>query len=231
MSNETENGSIPPFIENIPPALQGKTARTMRPMMMVVGASTLLIAMLGGGKLLWEILLEGLPSMDILGAKLLWVLIPFLVGWVVSLIDIRVMHSLVLPLIIRVFIWVTLFGILAMYVRIINRLYTEAFFVSHYWRYSLVLAAGFALLVGLHLLIEDHDLRPYSMPVLVMALIHLLIAVLHYVFQDGDPAFAMGDVVYFFFMLIVFTLMALHLGLLNPVRRAVDRLFRRTESK
>ncbi len=231
MSKGTQHGAVPPFIEDPPPVSQGKTVQTMRPVMMVVGAGTLLISMLGAGKLLWEILSEGLPDIDVLGAKLLWVVIPFLVGWIVSLIDIRVMNNLVLPLIIRGFIWVTLFGILAIYVRTINRLYTEAFFASHFLRYSLVFAAGFCLLVSLHLLIEDHDLRPYSMPILVMALIHLLIAVFHYVFQDGDPAFAMGDVVYFFFMLIMFTLMSLHLGLLNPFRRTVDRWFERSESR
>lgn len=229
MSNGTEHGPVPPFIEDPPPFSQGKAIQTMRPVMMVVGASTLLISMLGAGKLLWEILSNGLPGMDMLGAKLLWVVIPFLVGWTVSLIDIRVMNNLVLPLIIRGFIWLTLFGILAIYVRTINRLYTETFSVDHYLRYSLVFAAGFAVLVALHLLIEDHDLRPYSMPILVMALIHLLVAVFHYVFQDGDPAFVMGDVIYFFFMLIIFTLMALHLGLLNPFRRSVDRLFQRAE--
>ena len=231
MNNGTEHGSVPPFIEDKPPApaREDEAVRIARPAMMVVGAAVLLISMLGAGKLLVEILINGPSGINTLGAKLLWIAIPFLVGWIVSLIDIRVLNSLVLPLIIRGFIWLTLFGILAIYVRIINRLYTGDFTAEHYLRYSLVFAVGFAALVGLHLLIEDHDLRPYSIPILIMALIHLIVAVVHYVFQNGDPAFVMGDVIYFFMMLFIFILMALHLGLLNPFRRTVDRLVQRSE--
>ncbi|MGC1377339.1 MAG: hypothetical protein WA821_14000 [Anaerolineales bacterium] len=228
MSSELKHGAVPPFFEETPPGPPEKTAQIMRPAMMVVGAAILLISMLGAGKLLVEILISGPSGIDTLGAKLLWIAIPFLVGWIVSLIDIRVMNSLVLPLIIRGFIWLTLFGILSIYVRIINRLYTGTFTADHYLRYSLVLAVGFAALVGLHLLIEDHDLRPYSIPILIMALIHLLVAVVHYVFQNGNPAFAVGDMIYFFLMLSIFILMVLHLGLLNPLRRTVDRLVQRS---
>lgn len=229
MHNGAEHKTTPPFIEQAPPAAQGQNVKTARLAMMLVGAGALFISMLGVGKLLWEILIGDPPTIDELGAKLLWVAIPFLVGWIVSLIDIRVLNNLVLPLIIRLFMWLALVGILAIYVRTINRLYIEAFSASHYLRYSLVFIAGFALLVSLHLLLEDHDLRPYSMPILIMTLIHLLVAVIHYVFQDGDPAFAMGDMVYFFFMLFMFILMSLHLGLLNPLRRTVDRLFQQSE--
>lgn len=231
MGNETEHETVPPFIEKELPAVpQEKTTQTMRLVTMVVGLGALSIAMIGGGKLLWEILDEGLANnMDTLGAKLLWVAIPFLVGWIASLMSMRVMHNLVLPLFIRYFIALTLIGILALYGRVIQLLYLESFFASHYLRYSLVFVAGFTGLVGLHLLVEDHDLRPYSIPVLVMTLIHLFVAVWHYVFQDGDPAFALGDTVYFVIMLFIVVLMALHLGVLNPFRQTINRLFESTE--
>jgi len=228
MSNEIEH--IPPFIEEKKPPTP-KFTQAVRLAIMLVAVGMILVSILGGAKLLWDILNEGLPGMDMLSAKLLWVVIPFVVGWVISLVDIRVMNNLVLPIIIRIFIWFTLLGILAIYARTVQKLYTEVFSTDHYFRYSLVFAAGFSVMIGLHLLIEDHDLRPYSMPVLIAALIHLLVAVLHYVFLDGNPAFAWGDVIYFFSMLVIFALMALHVGLLNPFRRAVDRLFERSEIK
>jgi len=228
MSNEIEH--IPPFIEEKKPPTP-KFTQAVRLAIMLVAVGMILVSILGGAKLLWDILNEGLPGMDMLSAKLLWVVIPFVVGWVISLVDIRVMNNLVLPIIIRIFIWFTLLGILAIYARTVQKLYTEVFSTDHYFRYSLVFAAGFSVMIGLHLLIEDHDLRPYSMPVLIAALIHLLVAVLHYVFLDGNPAFAWGDVIYFFSMLVIFAFMALHVGLLNPFRRAVDRLFERSEIK
>jgi hypothetical protein len=226
MNRESENGNVPPFVDSALPSPQGKTTQSMRMITMMVGLGALSIAMIAGGKLLWEILDEGLANnLDTIGAKLLWVAVPFVVGWIASLMSTRTMNNLVLPLIIRYFIWFTLIGILALYARVIQKLYMEAFFASHYLRYSLVFVAGFTALVGLHLLIEDHDLRPFSIPLLIMTLIHLFVAVLHYVFQEGNPAFAIGDLVYFAGMLFIVILMGLHLGLLNPLRRSITRLF------
>jgi hypothetical protein len=230
MSHGTENESVPPFFEETthPPA--NKTTQTMRMVMMLIGLGALGVSMLGGARLLWEILAEGLANnQDTIGAKLLWVAIPYVFGWIVSLISIRAMNNLVLPLIIQFFIAATITGITLLYGRVIQMLYMEAFSASHYLRYSLVFAAGFAALVGLHLLIEDHDLRPFCIPILVATLIHLFVAVLHYVFQEGKSTFAMGDLMYFVGMLVIVILMALHLGVLNPFRHTIDRVFLDTE--
>ena len=232
MSNHTEHGSVPPFIEEPPhtTTLQSKTTQVMRMVLMMVGSITLLTSMAGIAKLLWDILSDGLPKEnDMLAAKLLWLVIPFLVGWIVSLIDIRVMNSLVQPLIIRGFLWLTLIGILFVYLRVIFKFYNESFAQDHYIHYWLVFLTGFVGMVGLHLLIEDHDLRPYAMPILVVALFHLFLAVFHYAFQDGKPAYAMGDMLFFVFMLGMCMLMAMHIGLLNPLRHTLDKMFRQNK--
>lgn len=228
-SKETEQRSVPPFIEEPPPAHQSNTPQFIRLVLMLVGFITLLISMLGAGKLLWEILNSGLPDTDVLIAKLFWLVIPFTVGWIVSLINIRVLNNLLHPLMIRGFIWLILGGILSIYVRIIYKLYTQDFFAEQYLRYSLVFVAGFSALVGFHLLLEDHDLRPYSIPIALVTFIHLLTAVLHYVFQDGSNLdFAIGDGIWLFSMVSICLLMALHLGILNPFRQTLDRLFPKT---
>ncbi len=229
MKNNSDPGSVPPFIE--PPSESQERARRMMSMVtMIVGLGALTIAMLAGGKLLLEILSEGLSSnLNTVGAKLLWVAIPFAVGWMASLISIRGTNNLVLPLIIRYYIGLTVLGIALLYARVIQKLFLESFSSSHYLRYSIVFVAAFSALIGLHLLIEDHDLRPFSVPLLAMSLIHLVVAVSHYVFLDGDPVFAMGDLFYFLSMLTIVMLMALHLGILNPFRNSIDQIFRDNE--
>jgi hypothetical protein len=208
---------------------KNRVIKVLRAAMMVGGTGALLMLVFSVGKLLLEILNTGFPDMDTLCAKLLWIAILFLTGWVVSLIGIRLLNNLVLPLIICGFIWLTLFGILAIYMLTICRLYTETFSPVCCLYHSLLFATGFAVLVGLHLLIEDYDLRPYSIPILVMVLIHFFVAVSHYVVLKGHLACAINDAICLSVMLFICILMALHLGLLNPLRRTVDRLVQRTK--
>ena len=48
--------------------------------------------------------------------------------------------------------------------------------------------SGLAALVGLHLIVEDHNLRPFSIPLLVMCMIQLGLNVYRYVFVGGKSS-------------------------------------------
>lgn len=192
---------------------------------MFVGWASLTIAMVGGAKLLWDILTDGLEAGGLI-AKIISLGLAFLLGWIVSLVCIRSLGNLVLPLVINVYIFLTASGILVMYARVALKLFDEVFYADpHYARYSLGLLAGFAILVGLHLLIEDHDLRPFSIPFLIGGVIHLFGMVTHYVFMEGKPEFIMGDMYFFVVLMIIATLMLAHLGIFNLARRIIDGFF------
>lgn len=225
MSNGPGHKSVPPFIEEPPPASQRKTSERTRLTLMLLASGMLLASMLGAGKLLWEILGAVKPSTEMLVTKLAWLALLFLVGWIVSLVNIRVLHNLVQPLVINGFIWLILMGILVIYARVIFRFYNQDFSMEQYLRYSLVFIAGFSVFIGLHLLLEDHDLRPCAIPMAAMTFIHLIVAAFHYIFQDGNPDFAAGDAIWLFVMFCICLLMVLHLGILNPFRQTVNRLF------
>ena len=233
MANHTGNGTTPPFHESqtqpvkIKPNPDNKR-QALSMITLALGWVALTVAMVGGAKLLWDILTEGFSLENIWG-KIISLGLTFLLGWVVSLVCIRAFGNLILPLLMQIYIFFTVSGILVLYGRVVYKLYTEKFLPEqHYERYSLAIAIGFAVLVGLHLLIEDHDLRPFSIPFLIAGMLHLSSMVYHYVFMNGNQANVMADVYFFAIVILIAILMLVHLGIFNLPRNIINNLFNKS---
>jgi hypothetical protein len=230
MANHTGNGTVPPFIEPSTKPVKRSPAeerkrRGLSHVTMLLGWIALTVAMVGGAKLLWDILTEGF-LLEGVWAKVISLGLTFLLGWIVSLVCIRSFNNLVLPLLIQLYIFVTVAGILVLYGRVVYKLYTETYVAGHHdIRYSLAIGIGFAVLVGLHLLIEDHDLRPFSIPFLIAGVLHLSGMVFHYVFMNGDQNNILGDVYFFGVVMLISLLMLAHFGIFNPTRNIIARFF------
>ena len=150
----------------------------------------------------------------------------YAVGWLVSLFGIRHFHNLVLPLIINIYAWATLAGVCILYIAILYRLYEQKYFMGSFAKYTIIMWVALAGLLGFHLLIEGHSLRPFSIPILIIALVHLYLIVFHYVFADGvNYDYVLGDVLFFLGMASASILMLVHAGVLSGTRRFIDRLF------
>ena len=150
----------------------------------------------------------------------------YLIGWIVALVGIRLFHNLVLPIAINIYAWATLAGISLLYIVILDRLYGQAYYMTSFAKYTVLMWVTLAGLVGFHLLIEDHDLRPFSIPLIIIALVHLYLIVYHYVFAvDVKYDYLFGDVLFFLGMTLTSVLMLLHTGVLSGVRNAIDRIF------
>jgi hypothetical protein len=100
---------------------------------------------------------------------------------------------------------------------------------GRFFKYLVVMAGGLGALVGFHLLIEDHDLRPFSVPLLLISLSQLGMIVFRYVFDTSDVkvGFLWKDLVFFFMMTTVSVSMLAHWGLLAPLRRQLTSYFDR----
>jgi hypothetical protein len=97
-----------------------------------------------------------------------------------------------------------------------------------YWAYLIMLAAGLAAMVGLHLILEDHNLRPLSIPLLVISMIHLGLIAIRYVFTDTAKLdYLWKDLLFFFVMGLFAFLMLAHMGLLTPLRSQLTHYFDR----
>ena len=150
----------------------------------------------------------------------------YLIGWIVALVGIRLFHNLVLPIVIHLYAWATLAGISVLYIAILYRLYEQAYYMTSFAKYTVLMWVTVAGFVGLHLLIENHDLRPFSIPLIIIALIHLYLIVYHYVFAaDVKYDYLFGDVLFFLGMTSISVLMLLHTGVLSGARTTIDRIF------
>ena len=228
----TKNGveSIPPFIER--PITSEATPMsddrgTMSQATMIFGLAALTISMLGGGIFIYNVFDNGLAS-NLGGtlAKIVPVALAYAVGWVLCLLSVRSFSNLVLPLILKYYSWLTLTAVLVLYLKIMQKLFSQGYDLGHFLAYNVILFTGLAGLIGLHLLLDEHDLRRYSIPIIVISILHLILMVLRYVIIDGsNPLYLFGDLYFFLVMFALAALMLAHLGILNPVRRMIDAFF------
>jgi hypothetical protein len=190
-----------------------------------IGALT--FALLGGARLVLDIFSVGLMnSLNGLPTKVVVIGLAYTVGWATAMIAIRVYGNLVLPFIISFFIWGCLIGVCALYVLILQRLWDQVYDLPRFFAYLMIMAAGLGAMVGLHLIIEGHDLRPLSIPLLVICMIQLGLIVFRYVFTaTAKPTYLWRDLLFFLAMGGFAYLMLAHIGLLTPLRTRLTNYF------
>jgi hypothetical protein len=196
--------------------------------MLMASMGALGFALIGGAKLVLDILGTGLEnSLPTLPPKALVVALAYGVGWVTAMIAIRVYGNLVLPFIINYLIWGCLIGVCALYILVLYRMYDQTYNLLRFVAYLTMVTAGLGAMVGLHLIVEDHDLRPLSLPLLVISMIHLGLIVFRYVFTVANPDYLFTDLLFFIVMAGFGYLMLAHIGLLAPLRSQLTNYFDR----
>lgn len=196
--------------------------------MLLVSVGTLTIAMLGGAKMAYDVLGPEKEVHIDLSSAVIALAITYALGWLTSMVAIRVYGNLILPLLINWLMWACLVGICLLYVEILERLYMQEYVFGQFLKYVFVMSAGLAVLVGLHLIIEDHNLRPFSFPLLFTSMIQLGLIVFRHVFVGGKSfIFILGDLFFLFGMSAFSIMMLAHVGLLNPLRTRFTNYFDR----
>jgi hypothetical protein len=195
--------------------------------MLLFSVGGLTIAFLAGAKLVFDILRFGLvESLDGLMIKVIVVGLAYLVGWTTAMLAIRVYGNLVLPFIITIFIWGMLVGICSLYLLILQRLFNQQYDEFRFIAYLCIMAAAVAGMVGLHLIIEGHNLRPLALPLLIINLLQLGLIVLRYVFiPDPQLGYLINDLIFFAVMTAFSIFMLAHIGLLAPLRMRLTNYF------
>lgn len=212
----------PPFIERQSAPLRNTvdTRGMLSIATMLVSLASLTASMLGAGKLVFDIFDDGLASsLQSVTTKLIVLGFSFFFGWIVGLASIRAFGNLVYPYIIKIYSWGCLSAVGLLYLMIIQKLYLQEYDGIHFWAYLAILLGGLAVLLFLHLLVEDNDLRPYAIPLLIISVFQLFAIIYRYVFTD-DPQEMMllGDLTIFLVMIAISALMLMHLGIFAPLR-------------
>jgi hypothetical protein len=221
---------VPPFYTP-PPKPPRKKAVDMRGMLsiitMLVSLAALTLAMLGAAKFIRDVFNDGLEdSLDGLMVKIFVLGIAFFFGWVVGLVSIQIFGNLIYSMIIQIYAWACLIAVSGLYLNIISKLYLQKYDNLHFWAYLLMLLGGLFVLICLHLMVEDHDLRPFAIPLLAISVIQLFTIIIRYIFVANPNGWMLlGDLTIFAVMILISALMLAHLGILSPLRDWVNGLF------
>ena len=203
--------------------------------MLLVSMGALVISLVGGVKLISDVFREKGLTLEALGdivPKVIVIALAYAVGWLTAMVAIRVYGNLILPMLINWFTWGCLAGVCILQVLVLQRLYQQGYDMLHYWAYLCIVGSGLGAMVGLHLIIEDHDLRPFSIPLLIISLIQLAMIVFRYVFDTNGVKleFLWKDLIFFFAMSAVSISMLAHIGLLEPLRKQLTNYFDRNST-
>ena len=159
-------------------------------------------------------------------SKVIVVGLAYVVGWIVSVFGIRVLGNFVLPYVIKLFAWVVLSGVVMLQIIVISKLFRQQYEFANYVRYVFLFGAGMVALIGLHLILEEHRLGIFAIPILLTSFAHLYFIVFHYVFlTDTKYEYIWGDIIFFLITLAVSLLMLAHFGMLNGLRNLMNRTF------
>jgi hypothetical protein len=199
--------------------------------MLLLSIGGLGFAMLGGTKMVLDLLGEQ-PNPTSIVTQAVVVGLAYFVGWTTAILAIRVYGNLILPILINWFTWGFLAAVCYLYIEILRRMYGQPDDLGRFVKYLVVMTGGLGGLLGLHLINEDHDLRVFSIPLLLLNLTHLGMIVFRYVFDTlgVKPSFLWKDVVFFLYMTSVSLAMLSHLGLLDPLRKWITGYFDRNST-
>lgn len=221
---------VPPFVEKKtqPPRKNGVDMRGMLSIVtMFVSLAALTVSMLGAGKLVFDVFNDGLQdSLDGVFVKVIVLGLSFLFGWSVGLACIRAFGNLIYPYIVSIYAWACLAAVCILYIKVIQKLYMQEYDGLHFWTYLVILLGGLIVLLFLHLLVEDHDLRPFAIPLLIISVIQLFVIIYRYVFVPNPNGWMIiSDFTIFFVMISLSVLMLMHIGILSPLREQINAFF------
>jgi hypothetical protein len=199
--------------------------------MLLLSVGGLGFAMLGGTKMVFDLLGEQ-PNPASIVTQAVVVGLAYFVGWTTAILAIRVYGNLILPILINWFTWGGLAAVCYLYIEIMRRMYGQPDDLGRFIKYLVVMTGGIGGLLGLHLINEDHDLRAFSIPLLLLNLTHLGLIMFRYVFDaaGAKPSFLWKDVVFFLYMTTASLAMLTHLGLLDPLRKGITNYFDRNST-
>ena len=221
---------VPPFFPppTKPPRKKIVDMRGMLSILtMLVSLSALSLSIFGAAKFVFDVFyadpndkLDGLP------VKLIVLGFTFFFGWVVGQISIRGFGNLVYPIIIQIYAWGCLFVVSVLYLKVIQKLYLQEYTSQRFWAYLFMLLGGLFVLLCLHLMMENHDLRPFAIPLLVISVIQLFAIIIRYIFVAHPNGWKLfGDLTIFGIMVSISALMLMHIGILESLRYFIGELF------
>ncbi|GEM_PF-2027672 len=218
----SRKAKIPPFIDEEAERIIQETRHGLSSyIVMAFGWALLTVALVGGAYLAYDYINRDpkLESPSVL-APLVILAIAYLAGWIVSLVSIRVFYNLIMPVVIKVYSFGVLAGILFVYGSAISKIlmYQADKAVLPTEKYFWVLLAGYLLLVSMHLLVSDLLLAPHAIILLIGVSGHLVVAVYHHVFNAPTNPILVTYDVSFLISIVIMAILLTQKWLYRPLR-------------
>jgi hypothetical protein len=232
--NNYDEDKVPPFLPE-EPLLEANSSVNAQGALgyvsLLLSVSMLVIALVGGGRMILDILIDGKGLANTLNpsllAKILALILAYLLGLGAAGMSERVFGNFFTPIVLKVFSWVLLLLVCGVYGVIIYKLFNQGYTALKYFLYIGILFAGLGAFAVLHLFMGTTDMRPYALPLLAVSVFQAIEVVYRYVFVPNQDK-AMLIFADFYFLIMMFALEALmiaHLGILDRPRRAIQNFF------
>jgi hypothetical protein len=231
--NDDELEKVPPFLPEEPVS---KSKFKVAPreilgyVLLVFSTLILILTLVGGGRMIFDILLDGKGVVNSLNAsliaKVLALMLAYLLGLGAAVLSERVFGNFFMSLILKIFSWVLILLVAAVYAVIVYKLFNQHYNMLKYFLYMGILFSGLIAFVVLHLFMGATDMRLYAIPLIAVSVFQACEIVYRYVFTaDAVAVLVFADLYFLIMMVALEALLLAHLGLLDKPRHAVRNLF------
>lgn len=114
----------------------------------------------------------------------------FVIGWIITLLSIRVFMNQLMPKIIRFYCWLCGGYAALVYLKLTYNLYVTGYTKERYYYYLFAVLVGILATIIMQLLLERYDLKWFGIPILVASFLHLMVMLIHYVINPGGVDFS-----------------------------------------
>lgn len=227
---QNQTPKVPPFLKKEPKHKSGVDVRGMLSLVtMLISLAALSLSVFGASKLIYDVFGGGNLENSLKGlmVKIIVLGLAFVFGWGTGLVSIRSFGNMFYPTVIQIYAWACLFAVSILYLKVIEKLFEQDYEPLRFWAYLATLLGGLFALLCLHLLVEGHDLRPFAIPLLIISVIQLFAIIIRYIFVANSDGWKLpGDLFIFGIMVLISALMLAHIGILSPLRKSIDEMFK-----
>lgn len=169
---------------------------------LTLSAIGLLADILGIGKLAYDVIVA--RQLSDLGFKMIVLVLVFLFGVGLGVISIKGFQNTSLLSIAQFYAWVYVAIACLSYLGISFSLNKQGYTFGTYVAFVFVILAELLAMYALHVVIDDHDIRQYSIPILGVCLVHAILVVYAYVFIPVPVSlYLAGDLFFFTAMTLI----------------------------
>jgi len=182
------------------------------------------MADIGGlGKLAYDIVV--INDLSDAFFKVILLVVVFVFGMGLGVLSIRGFDNWAFRSVARFFAWVYLGIACLSYFGITVVLYRQAYSIEAFGTFVLVMITELLAILSLHVVIEDHDIRPFSYPIFAVAAIQAFLALHRYVLVSVPvSAYLAGDLFFFLGMTLVGSAMLGDIAFASLIKRVIDEI-------